>query len=260
MKKCTIKRRYLIQNPKEVVAYLSTASCSSYKKAIQQLYIENDPTHTNRFGVLAMRFNSVAQMSVFEADEKFQIVQNVSDDKRYKNRYLSLFGLPLNYDFSLHDVFRKCTKIGVKAFDFSFSKGMNTQKVLKVMVYKEMLFLEKEVALLLDDAAKAPKHLCKIAENICYLLSIGRHVIFDEVMVTSLIGALEPFLSEDRETLLKFVQRPAYETLLLDMRFFLFEESGFYLRKKSEMPLFFFVKKYLKKENFRTPKSFTFSF
>jgi len=58
-------------------------------------------------------------------------------------------------------------------------------------------------------------------------------------------------VSHDRAILLQFVQSQIYATLLLDMQFFLREQSGFYLLKKSEMPLLFFVKKYLKKEEFR---------
>ena len=251
MKKCTFKRRYLIQNPKEVVGYL--ASTSLYKKAIHQLYLENHPRYSDRFGVLTFHFNSLEQMSAFEADTRLHILKNVSDDKRYKNRYLTLFGLPLNYDFSLLDVFKKCEMIGIKELDFSFSHGMSTQKVLKVLLYRQVQFLEHEVALLLDDDAKALKHLSKIAENIRYILGIGS-VVFDSNLIQCLQKAFEPFVHDDREALLKFVQSPLYKTLLFDIRFFLHEQSGFYLLPHSEMPLIFFVKKYLKKEEFRIAK------
>lgn len=251
MKNCTFKRRYLIQNPKEVVGYLATTP--SYKKAIHQLYLEKHPSYSDRFGVLTFHFTSLDQMKAFEADARLHILENVSDDKRYKNRYLSLFGLPLNYDFSLLDVFNKCQKIGLKELDFSFSQGMSTQKVLKVLLYREMQFLEHEVELLLDDHAKAVKNLSKIAENIRYILGIGS-VVFDNTLVQCLQNSFEPFLNYDREALLKFVQSPLYKTLLLDMRFFLHEQSGFYLLPKSEMPLLSFVKKHLKKEEFRIAK------
>ncbi len=251
MKKCTFKRRYLIQNPKEVVTHLATTS--SYKKAIHQLYLENRPLHTDRFGVLTFQFNSLDQINAFEADAKLHIIKNVSDDKRYKNRYLSLFGLPLNYDFSLYEVFRKCEIIGLKELDFSFSHGMSTQKVLKVLLYRQMQFLEHDVVLLLEDDAKSLKNIFKIAENICYILGIGG-VVFDNALILCLQKAFEGFLRHDREELLKFVQSSLYKTLLLDMYFFLHEQSGFYLLSKSEMPLLFFVKKYLKKEEFRMAK------
>lgn len=251
MKNCTLKRRYLIQNPKEVVGHL--ANTSLYKKAIHQIYLEKHPLHSNRLGVLTFHFNSLDQIDTFEADVKLHILENVSDDKRYKNRYLSLFGLPLNYDFSLPEVFKKCTIIGLKKLDFSFSDGMSTQKVLKVLLYRQIQFLEHEVELLLDDDAKALKNLLKIAENIQYLLRIG-NVVFDGNLVQCLQKAFEPFLANDREVLLKFVQSPLYKTLLLDIRFFLHEQSGFYLLPKSEMPLLFFVKKYLKKDEFRIAK------
>ena len=141
----------------------------------------------------------------------------------------------------------------IRPFDFAFSSGMSTQKVLKVLLYREMQFLEHEVELLLEDDAKAVKNLCKRAENICYLLMVST-VIFDPILRERLLNAFFPFRCNDRVLLLKFVQHKAYATLLLDMRFFLREQSGFYLLKKSEMPLLFFVKKYLKKEEFRIAK------
>lgn len=251
MKKGTLKRRYLIQNPKEVIAYLATTSF--YKKAIHQLYLENHSRHTDRFGVLTFQFNTLDQINAFEADVNLHIIKNVSDDKRYKNRYLSLFGLPLNYDFSLHEVFKKCEMIGLRELDFSFSHGMSSQKVLKVLLYREVQFLEYEVTLLLEDDAKALKKLSKIAENIRYILGIGS-VTFDSALIQCLQKAFEVFLNHDREKLLQFVQSSYYKTLLLDIRFFLHEQSGFYLLPKSEMPLLFFVKKYLKKEEFRIAK------
>ena len=252
MKKCTIKRRYLIQNPKEVVKSILTTS-SQYKKNLQQLFVENHPDASKRLAILGARFQTVIEREAFEKDLHPFLCADVSDDKRYKNRYLSLFGLPQNYDFSLLEVYKRCDKLGTKPFDFAFSSGMSTQKVLKVLLYREMQFLEHEVELLLEDDAKAVKNLCKRAENICYLLMVST-VIFDPILRERLLNAFFPFRCNVRVLLLTFVQHKAYETLLLDMRFFLREESGFYLLKKSEMPLLFFVKKYLKKEEFRIAK------
>lgn len=252
MKKCTIKRRYLIQNPKEVVKSILT-TFPLYKKNLQQLFVENHPDASERLAILGARFHTYKELDAFEDDLKPFLCADVSADKRYKNRYLSLFGLPQNYDFALLEVYKRCDKLGIKPFDFAFHSGMSTQKVLRVLLYREMQFLEHEVELLLEDDAKAPKNLCKRAENICYLLTVST-VIFDPMLKEKLIGALTPLRSNDRALLLRFVQHQAYVTLLLDMRFFLREESGFYLLKKSEMPLLFFVKKYLKKEEFRIAK------
>jgi hypothetical protein len=252
VKKCTIKRRYLIQNPKEVVKSILT-TFSQYKKNLQQLFVENHPDASKRLAVLGTRFQTIKEHETFEDDLKPFLYAGVSDDKRYKNRYLSLFGLPENYDFALLEVYKRCDTLGIKPFDFAFSSGMSTQKVLKVLLYREMQFLEHEVELLLEDDAKAVKNLCKRAENICYILTVST-VIFDPMLRERLLNAFLPFLSHDRVLLLTFVQHQAYATLLLDMRFFLREQSGFYLLKKSEMPLLFFVKKYLKKEEFRIAK------
>lgn len=247
MKKERLKRRYLLQNPKEVVRYLAT---SSYKKAIEQLYVEKESSDAALYAVIAVCFRTQEHINAFETELSAYGLCDVSEDKRYKNRYLSLFGLPQTYDFSLEHIFKKLDKIGFQTFDFAFARGMSTQKVLKVLLYRQMQFLENEVALLLDDDAKAPLKLAKRAENIDFLLDNAR-VIFDEAMRERLRALLEPFFSQDRACLLTFVQSELYATLLLDMNFFLNEQSCFYLLKKSEMPIFFFVKKYLKKEEFR---------
>jgi hypothetical protein len=252
VKKFTLKRRYLIQNPKDVVKSILT-TFPQYKKNLQQLFIENHPNASERLAVLGTRFHSLGEMEDFEEALKSFLCADVSGDKRYKSRYLSLFGLPQTYDFSLYEVYKKCDRIGIKPFEFAFASGMSTHKVLKVLLYREMQFLEYEVALLLEDHAKAPKTIAKRAENIGYLLKVST-AIFDEVMREKMLKTFAPLLSQDRARLLPFVQSTIFSTLLLDMRFFLREQSGFYLLKKSEMPLLFFVKKYLKKEEFRIAK------
>lgn len=245
MKKCTIKKRYLIQTPKEVVRSLLT-TFPSYKKNLHQLYIENKPPLPEKFGVMAMRFLSTKEQDRFEENLASFILLDVSADKRYKNRYLALFGLPQNYDFSLKDVFIKCDKLNVNELELSLLNGMSTQKVLKVLLYSEMLCFERAVENLLEDEANAPKLVFKIAHNMISLLQCS-HRIFDPTLLEALIQAINPFLCKNREKLLNVVQSVSYSTLLLDMHFFLREESGFYLLKKSEMPILFFVKKELNK-------------
>ncbi len=258
MKKSTIKRRYLILAPKEVVKCILT-TFPFYKKTLHQLYIENEQAVSERFGVMSVRFTSIQEQDAFEKDLASFILLDVSQDKRYKNRYLSLFGLPQNYDFSLKEVFAKCDKLTTDELELSLLGGMSTQKVLKVLFYYEMLCFERAVADLLEDGANAPKTIFKITQNSISLLRCSQS-IFDNTMLAALTQALHPLLCKDREKLLKFVQSPSYQTLLLDMRFFLMEESGFYLLKKSEMPILFFVKKELKKEEFKIAQKLKKSF
>jgi len=67
VKKCTIKRRYLIQNPKEVVKSILTTS-SQYKKNLQQLFVENHPDASKRLAILGARFQTVKECEAFEKD------------------------------------------------------------------------------------------------------------------------------------------------------------------------------------------------
>jgi len=247
VKNNTIKRRYLIQTPKDVVRCILT-TFPLYKHNLHQLYIENKQPFCEKLGVLAARFSSIEEQDAFEKDLASFILSNVTADKRYKNRYLSLFGLPQNYDFSVQDVFARCDQLGTKALELSLLGGMSTQKVLKVLMYHALYCLEKAIEDLLDDGANAPKTISKTAYEMLSLVRCSQ-CIFDHTLIASFTQALNPLVSKNRETLLRCVQSTSYQTLLLDMRFFLKEESEFYLLKKSEMPLLFFVKKKLKKED-----------
>ena len=245
MKKCTLKRRYLIHTPKEAVLAISAAS--SLKKSIYQLYCERIPHHEERFGVISARFDSFEQQSVFTQSLQAFIVADVSADKRYKNRYLSLFGLPQNYDFSLQEVFQKCDSIGTKSLELSFCGGMSAQKVMKVLMYRTLQFLDDAIEQLLEDEAKAPKKILKCIHDMDEILRLSKP-LFDASLIHTLSLGFRAFLSCDREALLRYVQSQAYITLRFDTYCFLHEYSGFYLTKKSDMPLLFFAKKTLKKE------------
>ena len=252
MKNYSIKKRYLIQQPKELVREILTNS-PHYKKNLQQFYFQND-TEQHKKGVIEVCFENYIELEAFLNIFSEHILLDVTEDKRYKNRYLELFGLPETYDFSLLDVYKKCDKLGTKDVELVFAKGISSYKVISVLLYRNMQFLEHEVGLLLEDDAKAPKRLFKLAHTIVYLLKIA-NVLFDTTMLITLSKGFEPFLSRDREVLIKYASKDGYQKLLMDMHFFLCESSGFYLSSKSTLPIFFFVKKYLKKEKFRVAKS-----
>ena len=156
-------------------------------------------------------------------------------------------------DFNLTDVFKKCDKIGAIKFDLSFQGGMSTQKVLKVLLYREAQFLEKRIQNFMQDKPKASKKLGKTLENIIYLFSISRG-IFDNTVISSLLSHFLAFFQYDKKELCAFLISEPHQTLWLDFEFFLFDESGFYLLKKSNVPILFFVQDRLKKEDFRVAK------
>lgn len=245
MKRFTYKRKYLIQNPKEALFYLRAAS-PSYKSNIYQFYCDQ----ISNLGVLSLRFDDEDAWQDVLSDTNLEILANVTEDKRYKNRYLKRFGFPDMYDFELEEVYPKCDKLVGKPLELSLMGGMSAQKVFKVLFYFESISLRHAVRHLLEDEGYAVKMMDRHAKNIAYLLKIGR-VLFDTTVLDSLYRSLKPLLGKDRTCLLAYVQGQTYQTFLLDMHFFLMEKSGFYLKKESEMPILLFVKKFLKKERFR---------
>lgn len=156
-------------------------------------------------------------------------------------------------DFSLSDVFRKCDKVGVVKLDLSFQGGMSTQKVLKVLLYREGQFLEKYKQDFLEGQPKAYKKLKKRIKNIGYLLYLSQS-IFDDSVLSAFFNQFLALYKEEKAALLQSAQSPKYAQLLLDFQFFLMEESPFYLLQNSDMPILFFAQKKLKKENFKMAK------
>ena len=245
MKNTSLKKRYLLKNPKEAVGAM-LATSSNFKKMVHQLYIAGD-------GVLGIFFSNKEEIESFENLFKSYIKADVSLDERYKNRCLKLFGLPSSYDFDLYGVYAKCLKIGVKPFEINFMRGMSSQKVFRILLFRELQFLEYQTLLLLDSKSEASKKVAKITKNIISLLDAVSS-LFDEVMLSSLSVGFSPLLGGDKLEQLEYLQSDVYQRVLLDMRCFLYEESGFYLLENSEMPLYLFLKKELKAKNSRLAK------
>lgn len=245
MKKSLLKKRYLLQNPKKAVRTFATAF-PSYERLFLGLYLENDISYSTPLGVLRLRFENLEEIGLFERVCAAYICKEVSEDKRYKNRFLSLFGLPERYDFSLEEVFKRCDALKMHSFKFALRGGMSSQKVLKVLLYQQMKSLENAILELLEDEAKAPKRLSLCARRSIALLELGSS-LFDASLCGSLIEKLSLFTCKERIFLLRFVHTEAYETFKMDMDFFLREQSGFYLLEKSDIPLLFLLKKKHKK-------------
>lgn len=156
-------------------------------------------------------------------------------------------------DFSLRDVFKKCDKVGVIKLDLSFQGGMSTQKVLKVLLYREGQFLEKCKQDFLENKPKSYKKLRKRIKNIGYFLYISQS-IFDDRIMAYFFNQFLALHKEDKTALLCSVQSPKYTQLLLDFQFFLMEESPFYLLKNSDIPILLFAQEKLQKEKFKMAK------
>lgn len=244
------KKRYLIKNPKEVVAFLAMAS-SSIKKNITSLYVD----HLSSYGVIAFHFSTYKESLACEAAMIEYIIQDVGNDKRYKRRYLELFGLPQNYDFDVDEVFSRLDKLEGHAFELSFHAGMSTQKVLKVLLYDTSIALEKASKKLLNDLPEARRELIHTVDILNEILHVGQNV-FDSMTFKRLKERFEVLAlivdEEDIETLKALIVTQPYRLLLLDLSYIMFEESNFYTTK--DMPILFFVRKHLKRYKYKLLK------
>lgn len=152
-----------------------------------------------------------------------------------------------SYDFNVGEVFKRCDKIGAIKFKLSFHEEMSTQKVLKVLLYREGQFLEKAIRDLLEGEPKATKKLKKRVKKICYLLTLCG-TMFDPAILLYCINHFVAFYKKDKKTVLPFVQSTVFQRFLFDFECFLSDENSFYLLPHNDIPLKSFIK-YLRKNN-----------
>ncbi|MDD3463166.1 MAG: hypothetical protein PHW07_05940 [Sulfurospirillaceae bacterium] len=204
------------------------------------------------FATLEVEFTSLRLASTFCLDSKIEVLYDATEDERYKNKNLALFGLPSSYDFELEDVFKKCDTIGSKKLDFVFLGGMNTHKVLRILLYREVQFFEKYAIKFAQGKKKALVKILERVQNIKEILSLSKKV-FDQRIVECCFGRfleIESYLIEKKgKRFIAFVGTKDYEELLLDLKFFLSEYGNFYLSKEGNMPILFFVKEMSKSKD-----------
>lgn len=242
MKKSFLKKKFLIEHPYEVLGYLQSTS-TPYKKNIDQFYCDKYAT----FGVLGVRYDDEATLRALSEDAALHLLREVTNDRRYKNRWVKLFGFPEEYDFDEQTVFAKCDKLVDVSMDFSLMGGMSAQKVFKVLLYHETLRLKSAVQALLDDEGDALKKTYRHLKRIAMFLKIARF-LFDTAMIDRLQNVVGILTCKERTVLLDRMQSTAYQAFLWDIQTILTEKSDFFLQKKGNQPLLFFIKKMVKKE------------
>jgi hypothetical protein len=243
----TFKKKYLLKNTKEVIAFLAMAS-ASIKKNI--LFISVDSSSS--LGVIAFRFSTLKESLACEVAMVEYILSDVSHDKRYKKRYLALFGFPRQYDFDLSTVFERLDTLkrhgGV--LSLSFHGGMSTQKVLKALLYQALIALQYATTDVLAKKESSLKEMQKSFEKITELLALWMYV-FDKEAIERTRERLKILLSivreEACETIIELVGTQNYRWVLLDLSYILFEESTFY--GTHDMPILFFIRHKIKKKH-----------
>ena len=217
---------------------------TSIKKAINSIFFDA----TTTLGVLVLCLDNYEESCACEAALREFIVKDVSEDKRYKKRYLELFGLPEQYDFELDDVFTRLDLLGSHAFDFSFHAGASTQKVLKVLLYDSIAQLERTIQTLEQSQPDKPA-IIEAIHHVLQVLHLCQYV-FDRTIMRRMKERfdvlLDIFHKEDLETIGALVKTEQYHLMFLDLGYVLLDESLFFTTE--DMPILFFVRKRMKKE------------
>ena len=220
---------------------------ASIKKNIIAISMD---THSS-LGVIAFSFSTPKESLACEAALVEYILADVSHDKRYKKRYLELFGFPEHYDFDVSTVFERLDTLERKGgtLALSFHGGMSTQKVLKVLLYQALIALQYTTTDLMAKKESALKEMQKRFEKITEILSLWMYVFDKETLERTheRLKTLSTIVSEEeRETIIELVGTQHYRWVLLDLSYILFEESAFY--GSCDMPILFFIRHKVKKK------------
>ena len=244
MSKTPLKKRYLLKNAKEVVAFLAMAS-ASIKKNITSISFD---AHS-AMGVIALSFVTPKEALACEVALVEYILEDVSGDKRYKRRHLEFFGFPQQYDFDVNSVFERLDTLGThSALALSFHGGMSTQKVLKVLLYQALIGLQYATTQFLTQGESARGELQKSFEYSAQILELWTHVFDKDTLmrIHERLKALSEMVHKEAyETVVALVGTHNYRWVLLDLSYILFEESSFYATH--DMPILFFIRRQLKK-------------
>jgi len=247
-----LKKRYLLKNIQEVIAFLTMAS-ASIKKHITFLSMDA----RSSLGVIGFSFSTPKEHLACEAALVEYLLADVSCDKRYKKRYLELFGFPQQYDFDLNTVFERLDRLECSAgtLTLSFHGGMSTQKVFKVLIYQALIALQYATTDLLANEASALKRMQKSFEKITELLALCAYVFDAETMARTherLKILSQIVYEEEPETIIALVGTHNYRWVLLDLSYILFEESSFYSSR--DMPILFFIRHRVKRKHSKLVK------
>lgn len=158
-------------------------------------------------------------------------------------------------DVNLSEVIRRLDAIGILPLKLYFDARMPAHKVLQVLLYRELQFLEKHRLACVRLFPKSQNKLHKRVDNICYLLSLFQH-FFDHTILTHCAHNFSLLYEEEKHILISFLKAPAYERLFLDLRALCTEESSFFMSQENAMPLLVFMEQFICHETFRMAKKF----
>lgn len=232
-----MKREFLVENIKDIKTYLqeNSLTCKLYKYEDKKSYMYEfvDCTY------ILEEYKSLCKL-VLIGKKKLSInkiikkLKDITNDKRYSRKYLTLFGNPKKYTFDVESVFSKCDSIGLAKMDLHFLGGMDSIKVFRVLLYRlnQLFLLQYEKFLnnnleyeVLKNAHVKLKNTLKCSSG-----------VFDKRIIKSIIKDLN-----DLYIILNHQDK--IDRYKMNFQYFIEDESSFYEKNTNQKPIYFVVKK-----------------
>ncbi len=164
-------------------------------------------------------------------DKNILSLEEITDDVRYKEKFLKLFGDPKKYEFDPKEVFKRLKSIKDGKVSLNLSEAMWTDLVFRVLLFRLKQIFMMEIEEYLNFHIKY-KRLEKHHKKLLKCIKLSKSV-FDDEIVEKIIKSAEDFsnLLDSDEDLERF---------FMDLDQLIFEDN-FYLKKR--IPLYYFKKK-----------------
>lgn len=234
-----VKRLFLVTDVEKLASTLETSATSadfySYKKKDSHLYVIDDVSYVLEIYKKALQGLAIL---VVIADNQFSIFQEIDElqeitkNEKYSKEYLEVFGNPAKYDFSLHDVFKKCDSIGLNRMDLHFRKGMSSVKVFQVLLYR----LNQIFILHFQGYNKAQidfDTLESSLESLRRVFNLSKGIFHKKIYkkIVSYLDSLYLLLNE----------QDRMDHYKVNFESFIYDEANFYAAKKADTYIYLFV-------------------
>jgi len=230
------KREFFVEDYKKLSKYLQKKSltCKLYRYKDKNSYMYEFQS----FSAVLEEYKTYKKLVVFAKkevilDKNINRLIEVTDDKRYSNEYIELFGLPSSYEFDEKKVFEKCDKARLSRLDLHFKDGMSSGSVFKVILYRLNQIFTLQYALFLQKELEY-ESLEKSHAQLVSALKMSKK-IFDKKIVKQ--------IQNDAEDLYMLINhQETFERYVLNLQMFIYEKD-FYNSKLAKKPIYFYDKK-----------------
>jgi hypothetical protein len=246
MSKMKLCRKLLVEEVESLKQFLLSEALSSEKypsklkdstafQFDEEVYVLEEYKKELKGLNILVFLSSKDEPKVFESLEKFC---DITKEVRYTKEYLKLFGNPSKYDFELEDVYKRCDSVGSSRMDLHFQGGMQSAKVLKVLLYR----LNQLFKLSFEEYTQTQheyEELMKTLENLKYAFHLAKGLFNKKI--------LKAFLQELEDIYKLINHTDKIQRYFINFEAFIKENTGFYETKKADEAIYFFLQEQVQK-------------